>query len=109
MKNTILFALLGLGLIAMPAQADSVRGWGVWGKGSVEDLQAAILAGADPTTDGEETAAGPAGTAFSAFSTPTSLETPKPTLVVSTVTPLTRRELAIITLNATPKPTTKPK
>ena len=89
MKKTLLFAILGLGVIAMPVQADSVHGWGTWGKGSVEDLQAAILAGSDPTTDADETAAGPAGTAFSSFSTPASTSTPKPTLVVSTATPTT--------------------
>ncbi len=106
MKNTILVAILGLGFIALPAQADSVRGWGGWSKGSIVNLQADILAGSDPTVDAEETAAGRSGPAFSAFTTPTSTSTPKTTLVVSTVTPLTKQQKALALL---PKGVVPPK
>ena len=98
MKNTILVAILGLGFIALPAQADSVHGWGGWNKGSIGSLQADILAGSDPTADAEPTAAGPSGPAFSAFTTPTTTSGPKSTLVVSTATTtttLTRQQQAL--------------
>lgn len=77
MKFTTRFALSALGcLLLVNAHADSAYQWGPWM--AQEDIERAILAGADPTELTAPTAAGPASPALPQLAAITDVTLPRP-------------------------------